>query len=431
MKVSRLTGVSAAAVAILIGVNFFNYMDRMAFAILLEPIKLELGASDTQMGLLSGLAFAAFYAVAGIPLGRLSDRTNRIKLLAICLATWSVMTALCGLARSFTQLFAARMGVGVGEAGCSPAAHSLIGDYFPPERRALGISLFQGGGLAGLSAGLLVAGLLADRLGWRTTLLVIGLSGLPMAILALRVMREPLRCTAHSLAEPAWDVIRALLERRALVHLILGIGVAGFSTYGIAQWLPAFFVRVHNLSLAQLGAWFSLSSGAGGILGILLGGWFAARLLGRDARWELWFPGLTYTLAAPLYIAVFLAPNVWAALLFKFFAATVACLGLGVSLSAIQTFAEPNRRGMAVALTLFVQALFGQGLGPLCVGVISDYLTPSFGPSGLRYALMMVTGLLAWSGLHFYLAARTAVDDSCGLSDVAVNFPSRIPEASG
>ncbi len=401
------------ALGLLTVVSFFNYMDRMVLAVLLEPIKAELHLSDGQLGLLSGLAFAMFYAVLGIPLARLADRASRVKLLAACLVLWSVMTAATGLARSFPQLFLARMGVGVGEAGCVPASHSLIGDYFPPEKRALGISFFQAGGLAGLSAGLLVTGVLADHFGWRAALMIVGLSGLPLSVLVFFTMREPERRghARSSPAEPALAAIGALLRRPALRHLVLALSIGAFGSYGITQWLPAFFIRSHGLSLTQIGLWSGTAAGIGGILGVMCGGLGATRLIPRDARWELWLPAIAYGGSAPLYALVFLSPSPVTAIVIKVFATFLAASGGGVALSAIQSFAEPNRRATAIAMVLFLSSLLGLGLGPLLVGVASDIMAPQFGKESLRYALLMSTAALLWAGLHFYMSSRRASED--------------------
>ncbi|WP_337185562.1 MFS transporter [Phenylobacterium sp.] len=401
------------AIGILTAVSFFNYMDRMVLAVLLEPIKAELGLTDSQLGLLSGLAFAAFYATLGIPLARLADRASRVRLLAACLALWSVMTALTGMARSFGHLFLARVGVGIGEAGCVPAAHSLIGDYLPPEQRAFGISIFQAGGLAGLSAGLVITGFLADELGWRAALWIVGLAGVPLALLIFLTLKEPPRRghVAETAGEPAHVAIGALLRRPALRHLVLALSVGAFGTYGLTQWLPAFFMRIHGLSLTQIGLWSGTASGVGGIMGVMLGGWLAMRLIPRDPRWELWLPAIAYGGSAPLYAAVFLAPSPWLAIGIKVFATFLAASGGGVALSAIQSFAEPHRRATAISLTLFLSSLLGLGLGPWLVGAASDALAPTLGRESLRYALLLSTVALVWAGLHFLLSSRRAVRD--------------------
>jgi predicted MFS family arabinose efflux permease len=406
--------VAGYALALLTLISFFNYMDRMVLAVLLEPIRKELHLGDGQLGLLTGFAFAALYATLGIPLARLADRASRVKLLAVCLGLWSLMTAATGGARSFTQLFFARMGVGIGEAGCLPAAHSLIGDYFPPERRALGVSTFQAGALAGVSAGLLIAGILADHLGWRGALFVVGLSGLPLAVIVPTTLGEPLR-RGHDRAlalESAWSAIAALLRRRALAQLIIAISIGGFGNYGINQWLPSFYVRSFGLSLTKVGLWAGMAAGVGGVLGVICGGLAAVRLSARDARWELWLPAIAYASAAPVYALAFLSRTPELAIGIVMLATFLVASGAGVAMSAIQTFAEPNRRATAIALTLFLSSVLGLGLGPLLVGLLSDVLKPAFGQDSLRYALLASTSVLVWAGAHFYFASRAANRDS-------------------
>ncbi len=413
--------VAAYALVLLALVSFFNYMDRMVLAVLVEPIKAELGLSDAQLGLLTGLAFAALYATLGIPLARLADRKSRVLILSVCLVLWSAMTAATGLARNFWQLFVIRMGVGVGEAGCVPAAHSLIGDLFPPERRAFAISVFQAGGLAGLSGGLMLTGILADQLGWRLALCIVGLPGVVLGLIIFLTLKEPPRRAApgpetssqasEMAEESALTAIKALLKRPALFHLTFGLAVGSFATYGLTQWIPAFFIRSHGLSLTQIGVWSGLAAGIGGIIGVLAGGALAVKLLPRDRRWELWLPALAYGGSAPFYVAVFLWPSPYLAIAIKVVATFIAASGGGVALSAIQSFAEPHRRATAVSLVLFLTAMLGLGLGPLAVGLLSDLLKPGLGAESLRYALVISTAALVWASAHFVLAARTARRD--------------------
>ena len=405
------------ALSLLFFVSFFNYMDRMVLAVLVEPIKAELGLSDSQLGLLTGFAFAALYATLGIPLARLADKKSRVIILSACLVLWSAMTAATGLARNFWQLFVIRMGVGVGEAGCVPSAHSMIGDLFPPEKRAFAISVFQAGGLAGLSGGLMLTGVLADQLGWRLALCVVGVPGIVLGLIILFTLKEPQRRSAPASDRPdasgetARVAITSLLKRPALLHLTLGLAVGSFATYGLTQWIPAFFIRSHGLSLTQIGVWSGLAAGIGGILGVLAGGVGAVKLLQKDRRWELWIPAIAYAGSAPFYIAVFLCPSPYLAIVIKVAATFIAASGGGVALSAIQSFAEPHRRATAVSLVLFLSSLLGLGAGPFAVGLISDLLQPRLGAESLRYALVISTAALVWAGAHFLIAARTARQD--------------------
>ena len=398
------------ALALLSAASFFNYLDRMVIAVLVEPMKRDLALTDTQMGLVSGLAFALLYAGAGLPLARLADRGIRVRLLAACVAAWSLMTALTGQVRSFAELFLARMGVGIGEAGCVPASHSLIADLFPPDARALALGIFQAGGLIGLTLGLALAGWLADTQGWRMALAVIGLAGLPLALLLAVALPEPPRGGAEGPppSERALAAVKALLARPVFLHVLLGISVGAFAVYGKAQWYPAFYVRSHSLSLTQIGAYGSLASGLGGILGILAGGAAMVRLRPRDPRWELWLPMAGYLVAIPFALLTLSADDHRIAFLAQFIAVFTGASGGGASLAALQGQAEPHRRATAAALMLILSSLVGLGLGPVAVGGLSDLLAPRFGADSLRVAMLGATAIYAWAALHFALAARAA-----------------------
>lgn len=404
------------ALALLSFASFFNYLDRMVIAVLVEPMKRDLGLTDTQMGLVSGFAFALLYATAGLPIARLADRRSRVRILAACLAAWSLMTALTGQVRGFLELFLVRMGVGIGEAGCVPASHSLIADLFPPERRAFALGIFQAGGLLGLTVGLAVAGWLADTQGWRTALLVVGLAGLPLALLIAIGLREPARAASHAAdaGETAITAIRALLARPAFVQVLLGISVGAFAAYGKAQWYPAFYVRSHGLSLTEIGIYGSLASGLGGIVGILLGGVAMIRLRQRDPRWEMWLPMGGYLAAIPFALATLTLSHYPLAFLAQFLSVMAAASGGGAALAALQAHAEPHRRATAAALMLILSSLIGLGLGPVAVGLLSDRLSPVYGADSLRYAMLAATGIYAWAALHFALAARSTDNEMTG-----------------
>lgn len=409
--------------AILVLVSFFNYMDRSVLSVLVEPIKADLKISDTQLGFLAGFTFAVFYATFGIPLARLADRSSRVRLLSIAIAAWSLMTSLSGLAQNYWHLVLTRIGVGVGEAGCVPSSHSLISDYFPPEKRAFAISVFQAGGVAGVTVGLALTGFIAQMVGWRWAFLIIGAPGLLVALLAWLTVREPVRGryerAEQKPSSSAFGDIRALWGRKTYRQLLLAVAIGNFAANGLGQWTPAFFVRVHGLSLAEMGFWLGAASGIGGVLGMVSGGALSIRLVSRDRRWEVWFPALTIGLAMPLYLVTFLTPVTSLALIAKFLSAFVAALGYGVGLSAVQSVTPPNMRAMAIALVMFAAALIGMGLGPLAVGFLSDLLTPEFGRYSLRYALLICLISMAWGIAHFMLAARTFRQDAASLREEA------------
>jgi predicted MFS family arabinose efflux permease len=400
------------ALALLFLVNMFGYADRMALSMLQEQIKAELHTTDQQMGLLLGLAFALFYSVLGIPLARLADRVSRPKLLAACLVAWSVMTAVSGLSRNFTQLFIARMGVGVGEAGCVPPAHSLIGELFPRDKRALGVGIFQSGAVLGLSAGMLVIGILGEHFGWRVAFQVVGLAGLPLALLLLLTVRDPRSAqVVEETRESARQALSALLGRRAFRHLLLAYSIGSICSFGIIQWVPSFLMRSFGMSMVEVGAWAGLASLISSVSGLLLGGVLVAWLVKRDARWELWLPAITMGASVPMFVLMCLSPMAWMAIAMKMLANFLGAVGSGVALATIQSFAEPHRRATAVSLVLFMSALLGQGLGPFLIGTLSDMLAPTFGRESLRYALLISCSMLAWSVVHYMLSARTSRND--------------------
>lgn len=402
------TGAPTYALTLLTAICFFNYLDRMVIAILLEPIKLEFDLSDSQMGLIAGFAFAILYAILGLPLARVADRHNRVTLISICLAVWSAMTAITGVVRNFTELFLARMAVGVGEAGCVPAAHSMLGDLYPRERRAFAISVFQAGGVLGQSAGLALAGVFAQLWGWRAALVIVGLLGVPLAILMFFTVREPKRSGGHAdtASESIFVTVKALLARPPLVNTTLAISIAAFGSYGMSQWLPAFFIRSHGLSLSEVGLYSGAVSAVAGVLGTVFGGMALTRLGPRDVRWELWWPMIVFTLFPMFMLPSFIVPDWKVAFGLQFVAIFIGASGGGVALSALQTYAEPHRRATTIALTLMSSALLGLGLGPVLVGVISDVLAVNSGANSLRYALMITCFMPIWSAVHFWFAAR-------------------------
>jgi len=405
---ARVPPRASFVLALLTAVGFLNYFDRLAIAAVSEPLKRELHLRDAQIGLLSGVAFALLYAAAGIPLARVADRGRPARLLAACLAWWSIMTSLTGLAAGFSQLLLTRAGVGLGEAGCVPAAHKLVGAAFPRDRRAFGISIFNAGGLAGSGMGLLVTGLLASRLGWRSALVVVGLAGLPLALLLAMLGGPARQSAAPAPREPALGAVRALAARPPLVILTVALAVGGFANYSLAQWLPAFYARSFGLDLSQMGMRLGGVIAIGNVGGVLLGGLAATRLVPREPRWELWIPALGYGGAAPCYAAALLCSTPGAALAWTLAAAAIGSAGIGVGLSAIQSFAEPHRRATAVALTVFLSSLIGLGLGPLATGAASDALQPALGRESLRYALLGSCPALLLAALLFGRAAALA-----------------------
>jgi predicted MFS family arabinose efflux permease len=395
----------------------FNFIDRQILAILLEPIKRELGASDTAMGLLTGFAFALFYTCAGIPIARLADRGVRRSIIAAGLAVWSLLTAVSGTVRSFAELALARIGVGVGEAAFVPPAHSLISDYFPPERRATAMAVFSMGVHVGIAFGFLLGGWIAEFFGWRRAIFAVGLPGLLLAVLVRLTVREPPRRVAPAAAaEGASTVVRALWRRRSFRHLSLAAALHSFGGYAFAVWGPPFFVRVHGMASGELGTWLGAILGIGGALGSVGGGLIADRWGAGDPRRKLWLPAIASVLQVPWVLALLTIASPRPAMLALVPSAVLSAMWFGPVFALTQSLVRPEARATASAVLVFVINLIGLGLGPPAVGALSDALTPSYGPRAIGYALLVIGVTNLWAALHFALGARTVRAD---LADAA------------
>lgn len=399
--------------ATLVVVYVFNFLDRQIVTILAEPIKLDLGLNDTQIGLMTGLAFALFYTVLGIPIARLADRANRVSIISVALVVWSGMTALCGMAQNFTQMLAARIGVGVGEAGCSPPAHSLIADYFPPEQRATALSIYALGIPIGSILGLLAGGWIAEFYGWRIAFLVVGIPGILLAIAVKASIREPIRGMSELGAAvpegqpPLGATLKVLLANRTLVHIAMGGALTSFVGYGLGQWMPAFFMRIHEMGIAETATYFGLVLGVASAIGTFLGGALADRMAGFDKRVYAWLPAAGVLLAFPFYAVAMMMDNAYMAIAVLVVPSLLNSLWLGPAFGTIQNLAPMRMRALASAILLFILNIIGLGLGPFLVGVLSDLLSDSLGRESLRYAILIATGAYFWAGAHFLMAGRT------------------------
>lgn len=406
----RVTWRTHLSLTLLALVYIFSYIDRQVIAILIEPIKNEFGASDTQMGLLTGLAFGLMYAALGVPVGKLSDRKSRRNIVAVACGLWSLATMACGFAGHFWQLLLARMSVAVGEAGGMAPSISLVSDMYPPRQRSLMISLFMMGPHFGVLIGLALGGWIAQHYGWRATFIWFGVPGLLLAALVFLLVREPRRGgfeTAAALeqvqqqpVESMWKQLRRLLGITAFRRLAFACGLAGMAGYGYAIWTPSFLVRTHGMSMAHAGLLFGVVSGFGAVAGALTSGWLCDRMVARDVRWQIGLPMLGVVVAIPSAIAFFLWPTTghWVlgqlevphalvfALVFSFFASWWPSL----SFSATSHMVASNERGVAAALLSFFLTLFGVGAGPLVTGMVSDLLTSLLGTEALRWSLVAV-----------------------------------------
>jgi predicted MFS family arabinose efflux permease len=404
------------ALGLLVLLYVINYVDRQILAVLLEPIKQDLGVSDTAMGLLTGLAFALFYTTAGVPIARLADRGPRRNVIVLGVILWSAMTAFSGLARNFVQLAMARVGVGVGEAALSPAAHSLISDYFPADRRATALSIYNIGGNVGVMLGFIAGGWIGENLGWRTAFMVVGLPGLAAAALARLTLREPPRGLSDGVLDDGEfpslrTVLTFMFSQKSFVHVSLASAFYAFAAYGFTIWGATFLIRVHEMSLAETGLWMGLIQGIGGGLGTYLGGSLCDRFGKEDPRMLVWIPATGGLLALPLLVVFLFAPTQVGALLGYAPAMIFSVFFVGPSYSVVQRLARLRMRAQAAAIMMLTMNLIGLGIAPLVVGILNDGLADRFGDMAIRYSLLVTGAASLWAVVHSLLAARTLRED--------------------
>jgi predicted MFS family arabinose efflux permease len=403
-------------IALLTVVNAFNYMDRMALSVLVPSIKADLQLSDTQIGLLTGLAFSLFYAVCAVPIARYADRGARRNVIALALATWSVMTALCGIARNFWSLFLVRIGVGAGEAGGLAPAQSVLCDYVPVERRA-GVFAIHTFGLAiGLFAGMALGSRLGEAVGWRLTFVVLGVPGLVLAFLVFLTLREPARGffdrgRGNIGNLPLAETV-AVLWRCRTYRLLMAFGVVGgFVENGLTQWWPSFFTREFGLSMSLVGMSLGVANGIGLGIGLLGGGFLANRLTRRDPKLPLLVGSAIYFLALPAFLGSLFTSSGHDSMLLIAAARSFQTIPTGAILAALFSVTPPRSRAIAGAFNNFFIAAGGYTLGPFCVGLLSDWLAPKMGVEALRYALLAPIALIPVIVLILYAAARALPRD--------------------
>jgi predicted MFS family arabinose efflux permease len=401
----------AYALGLLVTVYVFNFIDRQILTILAGPIQAELKFSDTELGFLTGPVFALFYTSAGIPIARWADVGVRRSIVALALFVWSGMTALSALAQSLTHIALARLGVGIGEAGGSPPAHSLISDLFPPERRASALAIYALGVPVGGALGTLLGGWLGQLFGWRTAFLAVGLPGIVLALLVRVTLREPPRTHTPN-RESARASLAFVLRRRAFVHMASGAALLAFAGYGTAAFTPIFLDRVHRLELSTIATWLGAIALFAGGLGTYLGGAVSDRLGRADVRWYLRLPALASLLSIPFSCAFYLWPDGREALLLSIGSSVLGIMYLGPTFAMTQSLVRPDARALAAAILLFIINAVGLGLGPWFVGALSDALEPRYGAEAIRWASLVTTvAATFWASAHYALGARTLRED--------------------
>lgn len=401
---------------ILVVVYTFNFIDRQIIGILAVPIKADLALTDTQLGLMGGLAFALFYTALGIPIAMLADRSNRTWIMTIALMLWSAMTAVCGTVQNFWQLFVARLGVGVGEAGGVAPAYSLISDYFPPQQRARALSIYSFGIPIGSALGIVFGGIIASKIDWRYAFFAVGIAGIIIAPIFKLTVAEPERGQydpSHLKASPPAlrNIIRKLMHKPSFWIMSFGAACSSMMGYGLFFWLPSFFVRSYDISLIDASLFYGAILLVGGLAGIWLGGSLADRFGATRRGAYVVIPALAFVATVPFYVVAILSPS----LTMTFFAMLVpTALGLvwlGPVLSAIQHVVPPNMRATASAIFLFINNLIGIGIGTVAIGMLSDTLQVRFGDDSLRYAILAGTSFYIVASILFLVSAKYLKDD--------------------
>lgn len=393
-----------------------NFLDRQLLSILAEPVKQELGLSDAELGLLGGVYFALFYAGLGVPIARLSDRTNRVRMIAGAIALWSLATAACGLATKFWHLAIARIAVATGESAATPPSYSLLADLYPIDKRSAAIGLFTSGTAIGAAAGLALGGWVGEAWGWRAAFFVIGLPGLLLSTLILSTLREPPRGYSDARAQAAepvgiLDVARVLFRSRTFPCIAFGVGTASICGYALAFWMPSFLIRSFGMTMGEAGWRVALAAGLGGFLGGAFGGKVCDMLAPRDRRWWLWAPAFAFAINTPLMLWLFNAGSSLLALVLLAVVQFNYHFWGGSGHAMVQSLVGQRMRSVAASMFLLVINLVGLGLGPIVVGLISDAATARYGEESLRFALLVTAPIfLLAAALFVYGATRLRQD---------------------
>ncbi len=411
--------------ALLTTAYFFSYMDRQILAILQELIRKDLHLNDTQLGLLAGFAFAIFYATLGLPVARLADKGNRVNIIAIALALWSLMTAVCGLAQNFWQLLLARIGVGIGEAGSSPPSHSMIADLYPAEQRAGAMGIYSLGVVLGAASGTIIGGTIAHLYGWRIAMMAVGLPGIALAVLMKWLVVEPRRGLSDPqiVAEkqvagemPGFGTaFGAMFRSHAAFHLVMGVTITSMIGYGHAAFGPSFLQRSLDLRMIDVATYVAPVGALCATLSAVGGGWVANKCA---KRWGLysqsWLVLAMKTIGLPLSFLFYLSNDVWVAIPLYWLSLLFVSSYLGPTFALIQGLAPLRMRALWAAITLLVINLIGLGLGPTLIGVISDLLRPTYGEESLRYAMFAFAAATPWALYHYWAAGKALKRQAAG-----------------
>jgi predicted MFS family arabinose efflux permease len=416
----------ALALTLLTAVGTINFIDRQVISVLVEPMRAELHFTDTQFGFLTGLSFALFYGIMGVPAAMLADRANRVRLVAFACLLWSLFTGACGFATTFWQLAAARFGVGVGEAGGTAPSLSILADYYPPHRRAAVIGLFTANGPLGVFLGASLGGWAAGQWGWRGAFIAVAIVGLLAALVLLLAVREPVRGTldpAPSSARPASarpaaglaSTAAMFATRPTLYLLLLASGLAAFVSYGMLAWIPAYLMRVQHMPLAEVAKWFGPAAGLCMGIGIWGGGALVNWAGKTSLKAYALVPGVALLLSAPTFVLSLMAPN-WQVSLALMTVPMICCvIYVAPALALVQNLTPVAARATATALLLLAFNLVGQGGGPLALGMVSDALKRAHFAAPLQAALMCTAPIALIAALAYFAVARVVTRDTAAI----------------
>ena len=411
-------GVAAPAwrywtLALLVAVATFAMVDKMLMAVLIDPLKRDFGMSDTQAGVLTGISFSLFFALAGIPMGFAADRVHRRNLIAVCMTIWSLATIACGMTTGFAQMLALRFVVGAGESGATPSAISMISDLFQARERAKAVAIYYMSTPFGSGLGMTVGAILVHLFGWRRTLYFAGVPGLLVVLVLLLTVREPRRLTVQGgsdltgHAPPIRETLSFILSQRSLLHLGAAITLVTIAINAFGMWMFAFFTRVHGIPPQTAGWEISVATYPASAIGMVLVGIAVDRLSSRDERWRVWIPAILGFACLPLAVAAVGIANPLLALIFTGIWMVGGTAWYGAAYAACQSLVQPRMRATIAAILLLLTTLLGFGIGPLLTGSISDYFAPTAGVMSVGYGMAGANLLALWGGFHFLAAGRS------------------------